>query len=173
MSPLVSLSKMTVERYVKDGIITEVPKKFPKKFLTKKMGVFVTIEKNKKLRACIGTPLPVEKNIIEEVVQNSVAAATKDYRFGEIKEEELKNLTYTVYLLHKPEPVRNISLLNPQKYGIIIKTVNPPNKDSLLLPGLKGIKTAQQQIITICRKAGINPEKEEFLIYRFKVNKFE
>jgi AmmeMemoRadiSam system protein A len=185
MHPLVSLAKLAIENYVKEGKITFPPENLPKEFLNKKAGTFVTIEKNGKLRGCIGTYLPTRENIAEEVIQNAIAAATEDYRFGPVEKEEFPHLSYTVYILNEPELVKDLKELDPKKYGVIVKTVpiSPTGdvvfnghfvpKTGLLLPDLEGVDTIEKQISIACQKAGIDPEREKFLIYRFTVEKFQ
>jgi AmmeMemoRadiSam system protein A len=182
MHPLVLLAKNTVENYIKERKIIEPPKDFPDEFLKRKAGVFVTIEKNlglprseqkALLRGCIGTYLPTRENIAEETIYNAIAAATEDYRFGPIQEEELPYLSYTVYILSEPSwPVKDISELNPKKFGIIIKNHSISPKCGVLLPDLEGVDTVEQQISIACQKAGIDPTKEKIIIYKFSVEKF-
>jgi len=185
MHPLVSLAKETIEIYIKEGKMISVPKDFPEEFLKKRAGTFVTIEKNGNLRGCIGTYLPTRINITEEIIQNAIAAATEDYRFGPVREKELPHLSYIVYILNEPELVKNISELDPKKYGIIVKTfpISPKGnvvfnghvipKTGLLLPDLKGIDTIEKQISIACQKGGINPQREKILIYKFTVEKYQ
>jgi len=178
MHPLASLAKKTVESYIKERKIIEPPANLPKEFLEKKAGVFVTIAKNGQLRGCIGTYLPTCQNVAKEVIQNAISAATQDYRFDSIQKEELSELSFTVYVLNKPEPVKNIKELNPKKFGIIVKEVPFPKeefieKTGLLLPDLEGIDSVEKQISIACQKAGINPLKERFLIYKFTVEKYQ
>lgn len=187
MNPYVELAKKVVESYVEKGEIIEVPNDLVKAIQDRKAGTFVTIEKNGQLRGCIGTYLPTKENIAEEIIHNTITAATEDYRFGPIQKTELPYLSYTVYILSEPELVKDISELNPQKFGIIIKTIpiNSPTgidvvfnghfvpKTGLLLPDLKGINTVEEQISLACQKGGINPEKEKIIIYRFTVEKYE
>ena len=96
MNQLVTLAKLAVENYVKEKKIIKIPEDLPKEFLNKKTGIFVTIEKGSELQGCIGTYLPTKENIAEEIIQNAVAAATEDYRFGSIQKTELPHLSYTV-----------------------------------------------------------------------------
>lgn len=187
MNPLVLLTKLAVEKYIKEGKIIEVPEDLPEEFLTKRAGTFVTIEKDNELRGCIGTYLPTRINIAEEIIRNAVAAATEDYRFRPIEEKELSSLSYTVYILSYPEPVRDIRELDPKKFGIIVKTgpfTYPnqenvafngalPYKTGLLLPDLEGIDTIEKQITIACQKGGINPEIEKIFIYKFRVEKYQ
>ncbi len=186
MSPYISLAKMAVENYVKEKKVIETPKDLPKEFLEKKSGTFITIEKEGQLRGCIGTYLATKENIAEEIISNAIAAATEDYRFGPIQEEELPYLSYAVYILNEPELVKSNQELNPKKYGIIVKTMpissGSPDvifnghtvpKSGLLLPDLDGIDTVEQQISIACQKGGIDPKREKILIYKFTVEKYK
>ena len=139
---LVDLAKKAVESYISKSKIISPPSELLEEFLNKKSGTFVTIKKNDELRGCIGTYLPTKKNIVKEVIDNAIAAATEDYRFGPIQKEELPHLSYTVYILNEPELVypvksreaeispkaklfnwvKDIKELDPKKFGIIVKT---------------------------------------------------
>lgn len=195
MSLYIELAKSAVENYIKERKITKAPKNIPEEIFSKRAGVFVTIEKNGQLRGCIGTYLPIKKNIAEEIIHNAIAAATEDYRFTPIQKEELPDLSYVVYILNEPEFVKDTKKLNPKKYGIIVKTlpiVSPngstgspqektdvifnghlPIKTGLLLPGLDGVDTIEQQFSIACQKGGIDPQKEKVLIYSFTVEKYD
>lgn len=187
MHSLVLLAKKSVENYVKEGKIISLPDNLEREFLEKRAGTFVTIEKNGQLRGCIGTYLPTKENIVQEVIHNAISAATEDYRFGPVKEKELSQLSYVVYILNKPEIVKDIKELNPKKYGIIVKTASifhpndtdvvfnghKPVKSGLLLPDLEGVDTVEQQISIACQKGGINPLREKIIIYKFTAVKYE
>ena len=173
MHTLIVLVKKIVEAYIKEEKIIKAEDNLIKEFSEKKAGVFITIEKNKNLRGCIGTYLPTRDNIIEEIIQNAISAATEDYRFGPIQENELPFLSYTVSILEKPELIKNRKELNPKEYGIIIKTLNYPPKSALLLPDLEGIDTIEKQISITCQKGNIDQLKEEIIIYKFRIKKYE
>jgi len=185
---LTNLAKSAVENYVKEKKIISIPVDLPEEFLKRKTGTFVTIEKNGKLRGCIGTYLPTRENIAEEIIYNAIAAASEDFRFGLIQKEELPYLSYTVYILSEPKLVKDIKELDPKKYGIIVKTTPFPTpisqrdvvfnghfvpKSALLLPDLEDINTIEQQISNACRKGGINPGQEKIIIYKFTVKKYQ
>jgi len=181
------LAKQAIENYIKEGKIISLPEDLPEEFLTRKAGTFVTIEKDGELRGCIGTYLPTKENIAQEIICNAIAAATEDYRFGPVEEEELSSLSYTVYILSEPELVKNLKELDPKKYGIIVKTMpitHPDGTDvvfnghivaktGLLLPGLDGVDTIEKQISIACQKGGIDPSREKILIYKFTVEKYQ
>jgi len=187
MHPLVTLAKLAVESYIKTGKVIEPPEDFPEEFLKEQSGVFVTLQEKGMLRGCIGTYLPIRENIAQEIIKNAIAAATEDYRFGQIQEQELPHLSYTVYILSEPKLVKDLKELNPKKYGIIVKTmpITAPNgadvvfnghlpyKSGLLLPDLEGVDTVEKQISTACQKGGVDPRKEKVLIYKFTVEKYQ
>lgn len=181
------LAKSAVENYIKKGKVISPPSDLSEEFLKRKAGTFVTIERNGELRGCIGTYLPTRANIAEEVIYNAIAAASEDHRFGPVETEELPHLSYTVYILSSPEPVKNIEELDPKKFGIIIKSQGfssgsdaifntaPKSyqKTGLLLPDLEGVDTVEKQFSIACQKGGINPQEEKVFIYRFTVEKHQ
>lgn len=168
------LAKLAVETYVKDGrILKSLPENLTEDLLEKKAGVFVTIEKEGKLKGCIGTYLPTRENIAQEIIYNAIAAASQDPRFASVIKEDLNKLSYTVYILGILEPIKTLGELDPKKYGIIVKARDFPSKTGLLLPDLKGIDSIDAQVFIACQKAGIDPKKEEILIYKFKAEKYQ
>ena len=186
MNQCILLAKSAVENYLKEGKIIEPPKDLPQQFLEKRAGVFVTLKKNEELRGCIGTYLPTKINIAEEIIRNAISSATEDGRFEKIQEEDLPHLSYTVYILSEPESVEDKKDLDPEKFGIIVKTApfaypdknsffdgRVPFKSGLLLPGLEEIKTPEEQFLVACQKAGINPAEEKVFLYRFSVEKHD
>jgi AmmeMemoRadiSam system protein A len=160
------LARKAVEEYIKEGKRIEPPE-----VIGRKAGIFVTIEKEGEFRACIGTFFPSKEDVSKEIINNSIAAATQDYRLGPITEDELPLLSYTVYVLDEPELAKSVEDLDPQKYGVVVK--GNFAKIGLLLPGLKEVDTVNDQILLACQKGGINPEIEDFLIYRFQAEKYE
>jgi AmmeMemoRadiSam system protein A len=187
MDAYLALAKKTVETYIKTGKIIDPPKNLPEEMLLKKAGTFVSIHKKStdfkpgtaavdrgqptvdQLRGCIGTFLPTKENIAYEIISNAISACSKDIRFSPIREEELKNLHYSVDILSKPEPVSKIEDLDPKKYGILVKSEN--GKTGLLLPDLEGVDRTEKQLAIACTKAGINPKEGKISIFRFEVER--
>lgn len=169
MNSLVSLAQKAVEYFIETSETVDVPGDFPKEFLEKKAGVFVTIEKQGDLRGCIGTYVATRKNIAEEVIRNAIAAATQDNRFETITKEEIPRLSFTIYVLNPPEQVTGVQQLDPRKFGAIVLT---KEKCGLLLPDLEGVDTVEQQLNICCQKGGIDPLKEQVAIFKFEVQKY-
>lgn len=163
--PFVRLARQTLEEYVKHGAIPQLPDGLPEVMQRERAGVFVSIKKRGQLRGCIGTIMPTKSNIAEEVRRNAISAGCEDPRFSPVRTEELPELTYSVDVLTKPEPIDSKSKLDPKKYGIIVKK---GYKTGLLLPDLEGVDTVDEQIDIALRKAGISPF-EDYKIERFQV----
>jgi len=169
-NPFVSLAKKAVETYIKEGRVITPPAGLSQEILSRKAGVFVTITQKGQLRGCIGTYLPTKDNIAQEIIDNAVASASRDPRFESIAEEDLPFLEYSVSILTKPEQIRNIEELDPKKFGILVRNLPDEGcaaKSGLLLPDLEGIDTKQKQVVVACHKAGINPQEEKIVIFRF------
>ncbi len=190
---LINLARKAVEIYLKEGKKILPPENFPEEFLKNKAGVFVSLHKIKNgkefLRGCIGTYLPTKENIAQETIENAILAATEDTRFEPVKLEELPQIVFTIYILTQPCLVKDLKELDPKKFGIIVKSLPIkyeavkdeevifngflPEKTGVLLPDLEGINTIEDQILIACQKAGIDPFSEDFLIYKFEVQKLK
>jgi len=164
MNFCIEIARRAVQAYLEERRIIPVPPDAPPEMLDKMAGVFVSIEKKGELRGCIGTYAPLKSNIVEEVIDNAIAAASRDSRFDPVEKEELPSLDFTVYVLGLPEPVENFRDLDPQKYGVLVKA---GGKTGLLLPGLEGIDTSEKQISIACQKADIDPTLEDVKVYKF------
>lgn len=169
MDPYISLAKQTIEQFVKNKRIIEVPKDLPEEFFSRKAGVFVTIRKASQLRGCIGTNLPSQKNIAEEIIHNTIAACSKNSRFLPVSKEELPELSYEVSILSKPKLIEDTNKLDPKKNGIIVKCLD--GRCGLLLPDIDGIETVDQQIFIASQKGEINPLLDKIQLYYFTVEK--
>jgi len=169
MDNYTKLAQQAVETYLKEDKTIKPPEDLPKEMLIKKTGVFVSLKKDKKLRGCTGTFVPTQKNLAEEIIQNAISAATKDLRFHPVTKKELKDLSYSVDVLSKPEPVTDVNQLDPKKYGIIV--ANQFGYRGLLLPDLDGVDNVETQLRITCDKAGINYQKEPLSIERFTVER--
>ena len=128
---------------------------------------FVSIKKQGDLRGCIGTLVPAEPNLGQEIAHNAYSAANKDPRFAPVTEPELDALTYSVDVLSAPQPC-DVSDLDPSRYGVI---VTADWRRGVLLPGLPGIEDVVKQVGIALQKAGIMPG-EPFDLERFTVRRY-
>lgn len=157
-----------LKTYLFTGKTLALPRDCPKELTQKEAGVFVSFHKGDELRGCIGTFLPTQPCIGDEIIACAIAAG-QDPRFAPIKKDELAGLKAKVDVLSKPKQTKAKDL-DPKLYGVIVKASD--GRKGLLLPDLEGVETAEQQI-EICRqKAGISPD-EPVKLYRFTVERHE
>lgn len=166
MSPLVMLAKETVELYVKEHRVMDIPRDLTAE-MKERAGVFVSIKKEGQLRGCIGTFEPSRADVAGEIISNAISAATRDPRFLPISPDELEHLSYSVDVLTEPEPAE-FAELDPKKYGVIVER---GWRRGLLLPDLEGVETAEEQVSISRQKAGIAPD-EAVKLSRFQVKRY-
>ena len=168
--PLVQLARSTIEAYVRERRVFDVPKELTPE-MQERAGTFVSLHDSRgQLRGCIGTFLPSQPNVASEVIHNAISAATRDPRFPPVMPGELDGLDIKVDVLSTPEPVSGPEELDSKRYGVIAQAEGDWRK-GLLLPDLEGVDTVQEQI-RICRfKGGIGPD-EPIRLSRFEVVRY-
>jgi AmmeMemoRadiSam system protein A len=170
--PLVLLARRTIEAYLLENTHLEPPGDLSPGMRVR-AGAFVTIHRHGQLRGCIGTIHPTCDNLAREVIENAIAAATRDPRFAPIRADELPDLEIKVDVMGEPEPVQNLDELDPSRYGLIVESQSHPWKRGLLLPDLEGIDSAEKQLYwTRQHKAGITDPDEPIQMYRFEVKRY-
>ena len=129
---------------------------------------FVCLKKEGELRGCIGTFQPTRDSLAEEITANAISAACRDPRFPPVSEQELDALDVSVDVLGEPEPISDVSQLDPRRYGVIVRR---GTRIGLLLPDLEGVDSVEQQLEIARSKAGISPH-EPIQLYRFTVERY-
>lgn len=166
--PLVDLARGAIEAYVRDRVVIDAPAEGGE--VPRRAGVFVSLHlPDGSLRGCIGTTEPQRGSLYEEVVANAVCAATQDPRFYPIEKAELDNLDVSVDVLSPPEEVGSLADFDPKKYGMIVRTID--GRRALLLPDLDGVDTVEQQLRITCRKGSIDPDGDQYRLFRFQVER--
>jgi len=107
----------------------KIDKGLIKKF-SEKQGVFVTINKNKELRGCIGFPEPTYP-LYDAIVKGSRSAAFEDPRFPSLEQNELDDVEFEISVLTVPEL---IDVKEPEEYLKKIKI----GEDGLIIRGMLG-----------------------------------
>lgn len=170
---LVKLARKTIRTYLEEGKKPDPPEDVSEA-LKKDRGVFVTLNKNGKLRGCIGRPLPTQP-LIDGLMDSAVNSATGDPRFPNLDSEELKDTTIEVSVLTLPE---KIDVEDPKSYpenveigrdGLIAKS---GGREGLLLPQVPVDQgwDSEEFISQTCVKAGLSPNswlREDVEIERF------
>ena len=168
--PYVKLAAQAVHYFLSAGNHLPCPSPISSS-MEDQAGVFVSIKikKNHKLRGCIGTVTPSQDNLAKEIIRNAVNAATRDPRFKAITREELGELLFSVDVLTPLEAIDGPDQLNPQRYGLSIRS---GNQQGILLPDLKGVDTTKKQIEICLKKASIS-KNSRYQMYRFEVERYD
>ncbi|MFQ6117882.1 MAG: AMMECR1 domain-containing protein, partial [Candidatus Bipolaricaulia bacterium] len=70
------LARRAVEEYVRHRRRISPPEEL-EEGLQRRAGAFVSIKKGGELRGCIGTFLPAQENLAEEIITNAISSATR------------------------------------------------------------------------------------------------
>lgn len=131
-----------------------------KKEFKEPRGVFVTLNKEGKLRGCIGFPYPV-KPLAEAVVEAAKAAAFQDPRFKPLEEREMDKINIEISVLTLPQEIRQkgFDILKEIKIGQDGLIIQFSGFSGLLLPqvALEYKLNALQFLEATCNKAGLPP----------------
>ena len=138
--------------------------------LGERHGVFVTLcGPDRELRGCVGTLKPKFGNIVEETWHVARDAAFRDGRFAPVGAGELAELRCEVSVILGLEEVASPAELDAARYGVVVTAAD--DRRGVLLPGIPGIATVEEQLAIARRKGGIGGF-EPVRLQRFAVRKF-
>jgi len=101
---LLGLARETVEEVVRNSVVPEIDASGLSSRLIEPKGCFVTLNKNGRLRGCVGDILP-RQPLYRAVVENARNAAVEDRRFPPVQPEELGQIEIEISVLTLPEPL--------------------------------------------------------------------
>lgn len=130
-------------------------------------GVFVTLSKNGKTRACWGSVYPREASAARETVLATLGALNKEYRFKRISPLELKNLKIQVTVIRGLSAVPDTSTINPLVDGVMVRS---GGRGGVILPG--EAVDAYYELVLAKLKAGIKPS-DPCQIYKMKAEIYD
>lgn len=143
-----------------------------------KKGVFVTLDKGKQLRGCIGHIIPILP-LIEGVRENAINAAFKDPRFPPLSKEEYPLISVEISILTEPKrlnfnnPKELLDKLEPNVHGVILKK---GIYQSTFLPQVwDQLPDKKEFLAHLAMKAGLSPHAwmdKDIEVLTYKVQKF-
>lgn len=153
-----NIAKETVETYVRTG--KRIKDKTHSTKFDSRLACFVTIKAGDELRGCIGTIEPVDA-LYNSIIDNAIAAASRDPRFEAVAEKELKDLKYEVSVLSAPEQFEPHSAEELLKIikgkGVIIRK---DFRSAVYLPQVwENFRAEDAFLSSLCRKAGFSGEE--------------
>lgn len=130
---------------------------------------FVTLEKNGRLRGCIGHTQAVQP-LFETVATCAVSAAVSDYRFQPVTRDEIANLHIEISVLTPLQVVESLEEIAVGRDGLMIVK---GSRRGLLLPQVAvDYGWSRSEFLEhTCRKAGLPSEaykSPDAVIYRFQ-----
>jgi AmmeMemoRadiSam system protein A len=150
---LLTLARTTIGGYLETGGILGYETDDP--FLTRRSGVFVTLEEKGELRGCIGhtwANLPLYRAVQEM----AVAAATNDPRFPPLEPEELDGITVEISILSPFHRLADVGQIEVGTHGLMIIA---RGGRGLLLPQVPVDHDWDRETFLkeLCQKAGLAP----------------
>lgn len=131
-------------------------------------GCFVTLwTAGRELRGCIGHVEPRETSLAREVAECAILAASRDPRFAPVTVADWPGVSLEISLLTPPEPVLHLQSLDPREIGVVVSC---GSRRGVLLPGVAGVDTPEEQLAIALRKGGIRPH-EPWQVHAFHVVK--
>ncbi len=129
--------------------------------------VFVTLkEKSGRLRGCIGS-LQATMPLHRSIIQNGVAAASRDPRFRPVRTDELPGLDLEVTVLSPMEPLGGLEEVVIGRDGLYLEA---SGRSSVFLPQVPVEQgwNLQTYLAELAMKAGLAPDAwKEGRLYRF------
>jgi hypothetical protein len=139
--------------------------------LQSKNGVFVTLNKQGKLRGCIGNFRP-ETPLCRTVAVQARASALDDSRFASVKADEVKDIDIEISVLMPEKAVKDPLDWEFGKHGIIVRR---GYRGATFLPQVaEHFKSKEEMLAACCQKAGLpagiwRDSETAVLIYRAQV----
>jgi MEMO1 family protein len=110
---LLEISRSTLETFINEGKLYEVPGKSLTSALKQPAGAFVSLYMGGRLRGCIGNFSP-DRPLYSVVQEMTIAAATHDNRFAPVEASELRYISIELSVL---TPLRKITSIDEFELG--------------------------------------------------------
>ncbi len=167
---LLRIARDTITSFVMDGTVPKHEVSDPR-FMADG-AVFVTINKQGRLRGCIGDVQPT-RSLLESVVGNAVRASSSDPRFPPMTPEELGQMELEISILSHLTPVAHVDEIEVGRHGLLIRK---GARSGLLLPQVPIQQGWDKDTFLkqLCAKAGLQPGscRQGATIYRFTADVF-
>jgi len=115
---LLQIARGAIETYLKTGKKLNLTETDP--LLLQKMGAFVTLNKHKQLRGCIGNLVGTQALYLT-VRDMAVEAAIGDPRFAPVEQDELKDIEIEISVLSAMEKVDSVEKIQLGKHGVLVR----------------------------------------------------
>lgn len=142
-----SICRKAIEHYLTTGEriqFSNLPEIF-----NERIPVYVSLRKGNQTRGCAGTFFP-NKTLLENLIDFSIIAATKDFRYRPIDNKELETIRIQITIPGQIVEIPSLFFYNPDKEGLIVEK---QDRCGIVLPG--EARTAEYALKICLRNAGI------------------
>jgi len=169
---LLDLAYRSIESGLKTGHPLNINLRDYATELSQQRATFVTLEKNKQLRGCIGM-LEAVLPLVEDISENAFSAAFKDPRFPPLDRSELKDLEIHISILSPSVEINFtseedlIAQIRPNIDGLILES---GTRRGTFLPSVwQSIPDSSQFLRHLKQKAGLakNYWSDQIKVYRY------
>ena len=176
---LLKIAREAITRAVRNEQLKKIKLQEHSQLLRDPGASFVTLTMCEKLRGCIGV-LEAYQPLISDVQEHAVAAAMVDYRFPDVRKEELQQINIEIsrltpvhmmdYSTHKDL----VSKLQVNVDGVLIKA---GGRKATFLPQVwEKVPDPEQFLSQLCLKMGAQPDlwrRKQLQVYTYQVEKFK
>lgn len=170
---LTELAKSSIRHGLKTGkpLIIDLAE-YPAE-LARQRATFVTLQKQRQLRGCIGT-LDAIRPLAVDIAENAFSAAFRDPRFPPLDAHELSGLDVHLSILTPPEPMTFTSeqdLLNQLRAGTDGLILVDGHRRGTFLPSVwESLPEPEQFLRHLKQKAGRAPDywSDTIRVYRYR-----
>lgn len=145
---MIDIVKQTIDFFIQKARAPKVEElqNVDIELLNTKWSCFVTIFLNWQIRGSAGNIKEIKKSLAEEIIENTIEAISKDFRFNKLAFNEVKSIKIRVDLITNRKilaltdsetktKIQIISKINPVKKGIIV-IKKDYTKSATLLPNI-------------------------------------
>jgi AmmeMemoRadiSam system protein B/AmmeMemoRadiSam system protein A len=155
---LLTLARKTIVFYLRNNKMPQ-PAELgiqPSEAMKQTQAAFVTLNKNKQLRGCIGEILPTQP-LYKSVMANAVNAAVNDWRFSPVKITECNDITIEISALTTPKPVASYKDIRIRTDGVILRKAG---KSAVFLPQVAPEQgwSLEETLDNLSLKAGLSSD---------------
>jgi AmmeMemoRadiSam system protein A len=150
---LLRLARSTLEEYLSRGLRPESPIDSPGPLTHRAAFVTLRVRATDGLRGCRGEVEP-RRPLVESVAIHAIAAAVDDPRFPPVGRDELDGLTIHISALTVPARIAREEIVLG-RHGLLITHQRRSGLLLPLVPSLYGIKTVEEFLAALCRKASL------------------
>ncbi|MDW8289207.1 MAG: AMMECR1 domain-containing protein [Armatimonadota bacterium] len=140
-----------------------LPDNLPPEWTSRRAGVFLTLIRRNRLRACWGTLEPQQRHVAEEIVAVAQGVLTRDKRFPPLRADEIGEVRLILTLVVSPPQPASPVQIQPREHGVLVRR---GERSAVVLPH-EG-RTVRRMLSMAKQKAGIRAG-EPIEVYVFRV----